>query len=904
MLASSRYSQTRSPVEAVSSSPEPSDVEDLGQLDDEDDELGFLQSSPLDFNDIESVPPILASDDLFAPTDHPLSVRRSDLGESTPAGALKREASQAEAFSPAPFRRTGEAGLARRLSFGVSVGTNTVDTPPESRPTGSNPNQKTMRLKRMHSRGMLLGSVENEETPISPPLTEIKPVPLRNAARSTQRVATLLDLPHSVVYAIAVFVQQTQPIYPLLLLCKAWSVPVAEALYYCPAIPTGRQFHLLMRTFLADHARVYSSCVRALRISHEVSDEILMGDLDALLQLCYNLDSFALENGVCASNILVQSLADNVPRLRTLNLRGCSSVTDVLIPSLVRACAQLRFVDLSYTQVTVATICVLLAGCADIEVLEMEGCGPQPISAAVQTPEPHIAPTKLRHLNLRNSGADDKHVRNAAERAPQLTTCILDGCSAITDEAVLGIAASARDRLRHIDLSFCPALTDIALHALAIHAPEIVTITAAGCDLISPAGVKAIATHTHASLVILHGCARVLASQVIRSVAMHGGRLECSLTSQGLRALANGPPTPETQQQPPLPPLFAKRVTAPLMAGGVDQGTQTDSQGQRLSEDAHNVNPTEILLKFADAIASGRWAPPGASQHPAFGSYQNHKPRTHELSPHWLQPPQYQPPDWDRAVSIQQHPAHPSFMTPPGSPPPLPPVSVPHATALKRRSTTSTISSTSISSSGSSAALAGPRSPATLRSRIPTPSRASTFSGSIASGIPTPTRRLTTTQLPRPVSSLGMTTTATNTSPRPSPPVRSLTGHRRGSSSTSIGSPGATSEASGSASSEYRPRGFRKFNLAPGETTPTSPPSPSPRRSSPPRQATVRAQQDSRRLSTALRTPTPLPRVAVGKGSTGARTRIAHPTAAPSAHEAGWIQGGTGGTNSGGDTAG
>ncbi|KAJ3178742.1 hypothetical protein HDU87_003297 [Geranomyces variabilis] len=902
MLASSRYSQTRSPVEAASPSPEPSDVEDLGQLDDEDDELGFLQSSPLDFDDIESVPPILASDDPFSRPGHLHSVRRNDLGESILAEAVKREAPHAaEAFSPAPFRRAEEVGLARRLSFGVSVGTNTADTTAESRPNGSNANQKTMRLKRMHSRGMLLGSVESEETPISPPLPDMNPVPRRDAARSTHRASTILDLPHSVVYAIAVFVQQTQPIYPLLFLCKAWSVPVAEALYYCPAIPTGKQFHLLMRTFLADHARVYSSCVRALRISHEVSDEILMGDLDALLQLCYNLDSFALENGVCASNILVQSLADNVPRLRTLNLRGCSSVTDVLIPSLVRACAQLRYVDLSYTQVTVATISVVLAGCADIEVLEMEGCGPQATSATAQAPEPHAAPTKLRHLNLRNSGADDKLVRNAAERTPQLATCILDGCSAITDEAVLGIAASARDRLRHVDLSFCPALTDIALHALAIHAPEIVTITAAGCDLISAAGVKAIATHTRASLVILHGCARVLASQVIRSVAMHGGPLECTLTAQELRALANGAPTSETQQQPPLPPSLVKRVTAPFIAGGVDQGTQTDYQGQRLSENAHNVNPTEILLKFADAIASGRWAPPGASQHPAFGSYQNHEPRTHEINSHWSQPPQYQPPDWDRSVSMQQHPAHPSFMTPPGSPPPLPPDSVPHAAALKRRSTTSTISSTSISSTGSSAALAGPRSPATLRSRIPTPSRASTFSGSIASGIPTPTRRLTTTQLPRPVSSLGMATTATNTSPRPSPPVRSLTGHRRGSSSTSIGLPGATSEAPGS--SEYRPRSFRKFNLAPGETTPTSPPSPSPRRSSPPRQTAARAQQDSRRLSTALRTPTPLPRVAVGKGSVGARTRIAHPTAAPSAHETGWIQGGTGGANSGGDTA-
>ncbi|KAJ3161951.1 hypothetical protein HDU86_005649 [Geranomyces michiganensis] len=618
MLASSRYSQTPSPVGAASPSPEPSDVEDVGQLDDEDDELGFLQSSSLDFKDIEDAPSILAHDDPFPLSSPSLRTHRNESSESKLPAPPEREALNTDSFLPTLLRRAEEAGPVRRLSFGVSIATNAVAIPSDCRPNTSNINQKTMRLKRMHSRGMLLGTIEKDETSTLPLVNEINPKEQLGASRSARRVSTILDLPPAVVHAIAVLVQQSQPIHPLLLLCKAWSVPVSEVLYYCPAIPTGRQFHLLMRTFLADHARVYSSCVRALRISHEVSDEILMGDLDALLQLCFNLDSFALENGLCASNVLVQSLADNVPRLRTLNLRGCSSVTDVLIPSLVRACSQLRFVDLSYTQVTAATLCVLLAGCPDIEVLEMEACGPQPLSSTVQMPEP-VNSTKLRHLNLRNSGVDDKSLRIAAEHAPHLATCILDGCSAITDEAVLGIAASSRDRLRHIDVSFCPALTDIALHSLAIHAPGIVSLMAAGCDLISLAGVIAIATHTRASLVILHGCARVLGSQVIRSVAMHGGPLECTLSGQGLRALANGISTLEAQKQPPLPPV-AKRVGAPPIPGGVDQGTQTDSQGQRPSEDARPVDPTEILLKFADAIASGRWAPPGASQHPAMGS--------------------------------------------------------------------------------------------------------------------------------------------------------------------------------------------------------------------------------------------------------------------------------------------
>ncbi|KAJ3039686.1 hypothetical protein HK097_002767, partial [Rhizophlyctis rosea] len=752
----------------------------------------------------------------------------------------------------------------------------------------------------------------------------------------------LSRLPAHLVENIISHVSPTPNVLSCLLVSKRWSKAAARTLYRSPPLTTTDNFHLLVQTLLNAGTHAYPSFVLDLHVPTALSEHLLMGDIDIALQLCPNLRGIKLENCVTASNILMQSLGDHGRQLRQLMLRGCP-ISDVLLADLARCCPKLEVVDLAHTHVTAAAVCTLVDACDRIRHIDLEGCAASP--RAVSFDPRRTSKRPLRYLNVRNGGVTDMHIRFVAERCPQLGTVILEGCSSLTDDALISLARNCGEYLGNLDASFCMKVTDLSVRALAQYGKRLEVLTLSGCDLITPDGVQAI-TRGCARLdeIVLHGCAKILSS-FVREYSSRQYELDCAIRGPAVKWLAGH--RTET--------AVVKRDVGPVVGVGVEQASkaqeqhvlmvdqmcQTDEvpreakaesaegedkgEGEKAKDGAPDqANATEVLLKFAEAIAAGKWMPGGGFPGGPMGSPPMSTPGT----PPYYGYGQYGPGPWGPpGPGMGYGFPHPAWTPGSGTP-----------DDSKRRSTMSDASTTSGYSSmrssyistGSgvegelgksttktthkrhssgvarlateknspSPPLSGKRlstesasSIASTASRLKAPS-ASRLPGPRTSRLPPPSAvsrgaipRASSAALPTPTPvssarpSLARASTVTGTPTRPrqnstsSPalavnrPVGVVTPSSSRISSVSVPTASTSTTTGGATSTAYKPRGFRKFNSGADDF---------PSRSS----TSTRPTTSSASTSTTT-TPTP-----------GTPKRLQHPMT-PSRTSSGWIAGGT-----------
>ncbi|KAJ3213003.1 hypothetical protein HDU82_000012 [Entophlyctis luteolus] len=337
-----------------------------------------------------------------------------------------------------------------------------------------------------------------------------------------------------------------------------------------------------------------SSAVRATTEGHGsddlavavTDDSAEVGDLDTLLQICPLLSSFTLVASPIACNILVQSLADNSPRLAHLSLRECP-VTDALIKTLCTACPRLSTLDLSFTHVSIASAITAVNHLPVLSKLTMEAVSastdlvqfrpfpsipaiahsPSPTitslseSTSPSTATPSLPQTSLKSVNLRNSGAADAHIRYISQACPNIAAFRLDGCSALTDDAVVSIARNC-PRLQLLDLSFVNGVADLGVLAIALGLKgSIEVLSLSGCEYVSVQSVQFLIdeccgpfvpnsspssmspmpgnlpskVHRPLTQLVLHGCPRITSSYLCEFDAVRSpNSMECMLESEAL----------------------------------------------------------------------------------------------------------------------------------------------------------------------------------------------------------------------------------------------------------------------------------------------------------------------------------------------------------------------------------
>ncbi|KAJ1535674.1 SCF ubiquitin ligase complex subunit [Nowakowskiella sp. JEL0078] len=349
-------------------------------------------------------------------------------------------------------------------------------------------------------------------------------------------------LPERVLKEIAKQVSNHNDLLSLMLLCKGWSKDITEQAYRAPELNGADSFERLMgllNTPLPAHP--YPKIIRELDISGLAADNLYMGDLNAALSMCPNIEIFRLENCYHISNMLVRSIADYCLNIKQVDLPGCP-VTDTFIPLLTKNCKKLESLDLSFSNVSISSLFVIIENCEVLLHVDLTEC--QPIEKNAKSLDLSLKgyTRPLRLLNLRNTRISDDLLKFVVAHCQGLENVILDSCPDISDDSIMKLAQK-NAKLRRLDCSFSDRITDKTLQSLAIRAAAsnggaLEQLYLSACDLITAPAVQQLTQKsTKLQVLVLDGCERILGT-FIQEYASRRGDLECSLEGDSIRRMS------------------------------------------------------------------------------------------------------------------------------------------------------------------------------------------------------------------------------------------------------------------------------------------------------------------------------------------------------------------------------
>ncbi|EQC33358.1 hypothetical protein SDRG_09334, partial [Saprolegnia diclina VS20] len=242
------------------------------------------------------------------------------------------------------------------------------------------------------------------------------------------------------------------------------------------------------------------------------------------------------------TDISCLSLGEHCPKLRVLNVSGCTFVSDVGIAWLVQGCSHLESLDLTYCfKLTDEGLRSIGANAPSLHTLRIghaknvsdvglrfvsEGC-------------PHLKVLSLRQLYLisdgvmRNFGLEG--LQAVAATCPQLSELDLAGCFQVVERALKSLGAGCRElvkvslkgcynttpcgishllhgcpKLETLDLSNVALTSNLVLHDIATSSSHLKELTLASCDRITDLGIRHLARLSDQLVVLnLSGCSHV-----------------------------------------------------------------------------------------------------------------------------------------------------------------------------------------------------------------------------------------------------------------------------------------------------------------------------------------------------------------------------------------------------------
>lgn len=229
---------------------------------------------------------------------------------------------------------------------------------------------------------------------------------------------------------------------------------------------------------------VVKACRNLMNATLEGCQNFQKSTLHSLLRSNEKLVSLNLTGLTAVSNTSCKIIAESCPQLRSFNISWCGRVDAKGVKSVVEGCPQLR--DLRAGEVggfeSVATAeaifntnnleRLVLSGCAELtdEALKvmMHGVDPE---IDILTNLPMVPPRKLRHLDLsRCPRLTDAGVKSIGHLVPDLEGLQLSGCKLLHDESLEAILAST-PRLTHLELEDLENLSNSLLSEHLARAP-------------------------------------------------------------------------------------------------------------------------------------------------------------------------------------------------------------------------------------------------------------------------------------------------------------------------------------------------------------------------------------------------------------------------------------------------
>jgi len=189
------------------------------------------------------------------------------------------------------------------------------------------------------------------------------------------------------------------------------------------------------------------------RTKHELysTDSLYGEDVIERPTKCIKLEHPALElnlSGETLSPLFLKSLSHLCANVVSLNLSCCNYVTDedlALLMDFNNPNTYLRFLDLSYTQVTDRGIALISTKCPNLSSVNFTGCL-------------EITDVSLSYL---------------AQNCKKIQSLVLPGCPRISDIGIQLIAQEAKHHLRILDLNDCTRISDKAILFLGHYCPSL-----------------------------------------------------------------------------------------------------------------------------------------------------------------------------------------------------------------------------------------------------------------------------------------------------------------------------------------------------------------------------------------------------------------------------------------------
>jgi F-box/leucine-rich repeat protein 2/20 len=266
----------------------------------------------------------------------------------------------------------------------------------------------------------------------------------------------------------------------------------------------------------------------------DLRDDFCPDCIEALRARCAGLRSLRLYQRNRCMDITASEIASASPMLQTLRLDSkfdhpARWPTDAFGTQLGRWCPLLRYVDLSFSKVTDATLVAISRDCAELQSLNVsKTCVSDAGLKAIARGCP-----LLECINVNGTHVTEASLLVLAECCAQLRKVLVGLCKGSCDASITTLARRCPN-LRVLDVESL-RISDASLVALSRHCPHLEWIQMNDVELITTAGVVALAKgcpklHT----VNMSGCQGVGVEAVFALLA--GGCKPWRLFANGARA--------------------------------------------------------------------------------------------------------------------------------------------------------------------------------------------------------------------------------------------------------------------------------------------------------------------------------------------------------------------------------
>lgn len=265
----------------------------------------------------------------------------------------------------------------------------------------------------------------------------------------------------------------------LLLATRSLSQLIVKELYSMPKFNSALSFFKFLQTIQGRQLLYpYAKYVKRLYLDEMVSNDLLIGDLQLVLELLPYLQEFSLIGCPQGSNLLISMLSKYTPCLTYLRLQG-TTVTDSLIGIVCSQLVELAHLNLESSSISLTSLKTILVNAVKLSHLNL--------SYSRSSSDPWGKPiySNLSSLILKHSEISDDGLSWISASCPLLNQLNLDGCLRFSDNGIYAISRHCKS-LETLSVNFCLGITDISLQALSIHSCKSLKILKCqGCDITS-----------------------------------------------------------------------------------------------------------------------------------------------------------------------------------------------------------------------------------------------------------------------------------------------------------------------------------------------------------------------------------------------------------------------------------